>query len=152
MPIIEAEEVAFSSPVKGEDYIIPLVQLREDVDVGEGESASGLSVSYEPEKRHDADNNIYRETLWLSANYTKKSKLGSHIYALQEYAEKNPIHPILNVPINPKNSDHWEGMIVRILSWEAKNRDVQVRGFIVSERLDTLKTTILERLSQVVKA
>ena len=148
MPIINSEEVAFSSPKKGEDYIVPLIQLREDVDVGSGEKASGLSLSYEPLERKETDVDIYRETLWLSAQHTRRSKLGSHIYAFEQYAKENPIHPLLEEPLNPKNSDHWEGAIIRILSWEDKDRDVQVRGYVSVDVLNSLKSAILERLRQ----
>lgn len=70
----------------------------------------------------DKDKKDYSTILWMRdlENIGRNSKLGSFIYALAEIDAKT------GQPKDGINTDNWQGVNIRVVSWEERNREIQV--------------------------
>lgn len=141
MPVMDVEKVEYKPPIEGEDYIIVLAEDA-TADTDDGKTPK-IQVALEPIERGSDDNAIYNEGLWKTTRYTPTSKIGSFLDAFEHYFKEKK-HPWNDKP-NFKDFDDWVGAIIRILSWEPRKRNVQVRGYTTKKKLSVLQKDIEER-------
>lgn len=149
MVVLDVQKVEFKPPQVGEDYIIIESSMEEAK--GDFGTANVIKVALEPLERKKDDSNIYNEGLWYSPNYTPTSKQGAFLTAFEEYFKANPDMKIQGGKANFKNLSHWNGGIIRVLSWEDKNRKIQVRSYAEPEIVKALQVELTKRREKAEK-
>lgn len=93
------------------------------IDVSEYESPKGdKGLRIKLVALDETDKKDYSTILWMRdlKNIGKNSKLGAFINALTE------INPNTGQPKQGVNTDKWQGINIRVVSWEERNREIQV--------------------------
>lgn len=112
----------FQEIEEGEQYVI--VSISENTSKG----FKGICIEFKPKVETEKNAKIqYRVTAWLGQNDTvgTRSKLGAFISAFADFFEdKNTTSQ--DALVKAQDTESWKNHIVKVVSWEAKNREIKV--------------------------